>query len=119
MTYKVLEGGNDPRLVRKRSVTLKAAHRRNAEARNQVRIFAVSFFDTTPARIARHIDDRRQRLVRAADPRLSSRNSKKSFYQFRVESCRQPNRLWKTSGVNCCVTVQTFFMKHYRDAEAA
>ena len=51
-------------------VALKPAHCRDAHARDQVRILAVGFLDAAPARIARHIHHRRQRLVRAAQRAL-------------------------------------------------
>ena len=47
-------------LVAKGGIALKAAHRSNAQARDQIRIFAVGFFHPPPTRIARNIDHRRQ-----------------------------------------------------------
>ncbi len=101
------------------SIALKAAHRGDAHPRNQIRIFAVGFLDAAPARIARHIHDRRQRLMRAAHARFLSGHRKKRFDQFRIEGRAQADRLRKTGRVNRGVAVQAFFVKDYRNAEPA
>ena len=66
MRREVLERRDDARLVVERRVALKAAHGGDAHARDEIRIFAERLFDAAPSRIARDVDDRRQRLVRAA-----------------------------------------------------
>ena len=53
-------------LVAERAVALKTLHGGDAQPRDQVRILAVGFLDAAPARIAGHVDHRRQRLMRAA-----------------------------------------------------
>ena len=72
-------------LVLESCVALKAAHRRDAQPRNQVRIFAVGLFDAAPARLARHIHHRGQRLVRAAQARFQRGHREKLLHQLGIE----------------------------------
>ena len=62
-------------LSRNVAVALEAAHRGDAHARDEVRIFAERLLDAAPARIARHVDHRRERLMRAARRALPRRSS--------------------------------------------
>ena len=55
-------------------VALEAAHRGDAQPRDQVRVFAEGLLDAAPARVARHIHHRRERLVRAAQRALPRRS---------------------------------------------
>ncbi len=118
MTDKMLQGSNDSRLVFERGITLKAAHRSNAQARNEIRIFSVGFFHAAPTRIARDVYNRRQRLMRAAHACFAGGHRKKSFNQFRIKGCCQADRLRKARRIDGGVTVQAFFMEDYRDTEA-
>ncbi len=90
-------------LVAESSVALETPHRGDAQARNQIRVFAVGLFDTAPARIARDIDHRRERLVRAprrAPPAPSSRTATRPGPDRRLlparsaaeNSCRRSRR---------------------------
>ena len=71
---KVLQRRQHMPLVLEVCVALEAAHRRDAQPRNQVGIFAVGLFDAAPARLARHIHHRSERMMRAAQPRFKSRH---------------------------------------------
>ena len=92
---EVLERRHDARLVVERRVALKAAHGGDAHARDEVGIFAERLLDAAPARIARDVDDRRQRLVRAAHARLLGSHCVERFDERRVERRGEPDRLRK------------------------
>ena len=63
---EVLERGNDVLLVLERRVALESLHGRDPHAGDQIGVLAVGFLDASPPRLARHVHDGRQRLVRAA-----------------------------------------------------
>ena len=114
----MFERGDDARLVLERRVALEPAHRRDAELRDQVRVFAVGLLDASPARIARHVHHRRQRLVRAAHARFLGRHREERFDQLRIERGAQADGLRKAGGAVRGVAVQAFLVEHHRDAEA-
>ena len=107
------------RLVPERGVALKAAHGGDAHARHQVRIFAVGFLDAAPARIARHIDHRRERLMRAARARFGGGHGEQRLHQFRIEGGAEPDGLRKAGAADGRVAVQAFLVEDHRNAEAA
>jgi hypothetical protein len=115
---EVLERGHDAALVLERGVALEAAHRCDAQARVQVRILAVSLLDSAPARVARHVHDRRERLMRPAHTRFVSRHGEKLLDQRRVERGAQADGLAEARGVARRVAVETFLVEDHRDAEA-
>ena len=117
VTDAVFQGGDQAGFVAEGGVSLKAAHRGNAQARNQKRIFAVGFLHASPTRIAGNIDDRRQGLVGAARTSFEGGHRKQRFDQFGIESSTQRNRLRKAGAVNRGVTVQAFFVEDHRNAE--
>src|SRR3954465_8809816 len=55
VSNKMLESRDHSLLVTEISISLKPIHGRDAQPRNQVRIFAVSLFDSSPTRISRNI----------------------------------------------------------------
>ena len=81
-------------LSRNVGVALKAAHGGDAHRGDEVRIFAERLFDASPARIARDVDDGRQRLMRAArraPPRAVIVKSDSTSSGLNV--AREPDRL--------------------------
>ena len=74
MAGHVLERGEHVAGGERQRVALEAAHRGDAQLADEVRVFAVGFLDAAPARIARHVDHRRQHLVRTARARFSRRD---------------------------------------------
>ena len=116
---EVLQRGDHAAFVAERRVALEAAHRRDSHARYQVRIFAVGLLDAAPARLARHIHHRRQRLVRAAQPRLGGGHGEQRLHQFRVKGGPEPDRLRKAGAADGRVAVQALLVKDHGDAEPA
>ena len=106
-------------LVPEVPVALEAAHRRDAQPRNQVRIFAVGLFDAAPARLARHIHHRRQRMMRAAQARFESRHREQRLHQRGIEGCAQRNGLRKAGSIRRRVAVQALLVEDHRNAQAA
>ena len=106
-------------LVAEVLVSLEAAHRGDAQSRNQVRIFAVGFFHAAPARLARHIHHRRQRMMRAAQAGFQSRHREQRLHQRGIEGCAQRDGLRKTGSIRGGVAVQALFVEHHRNAQAA
>ena len=116
---KVLKGCDDALLVAELRITLEASHGSDAEPRNQIRIFAISFLHATPTRIARHIHDRRQGMVGAAEPGLFGRHREKRLDQFRIERRSQRDGLGETRAINGRMAMQTLLVKNHRDSQAA
>ena len=56
---KMLQGGDDMLPVLEGFIPLKSAHRRHPQLGHQIRIFAKGFLHPAPARITRHVHDRR------------------------------------------------------------
>ena len=115
---EVLQRGGDAPLVGEGRVALEAAHRRHAQPRNQVRILAEGLFDAPPARLARHVDDRRERLVRTASTGFGRRHRVQALDQVRIERRRQSDRLRKAGAFLRRVSVQALLMEHHRDTQA-
>ena len=116
---KMFQRCDDALFIAERSVALKSAHSRDAQTRNQIRVFAVGLLDAAPARVARHIHHRRQRLMRSAQSRFFGSHREKRFDQIGIERRSERYGLRKTCGVNRRVAVQTFFVKDHRDSETA
>ena len=107
---------------------LVAERRRRPESRGPPRrpcastrygIFAERLFDASPARIARDVDDRRQRLMRPTRPRLVCRHRVERFDQFRIERRGETDRLREARPAERRVAVQAFLVKHDGNAEPA
>ncbi len=71
--------------VGERAVALKSLHGRDPHLRNQVGIFAKGFFHTSPARIARYINDRSQRLMSSPRAGLFSDGGVNFFDKLGIE----------------------------------
>ena len=92
-------------------VALKSPHRGDAELGNQVGVLAEGLLDPPPAGVARHINHRRQGLVRSARTRFLGRHRVERLDKRGIESGRQANRLGKTGRAQGGVAVETFFVK--------
>ena len=96
----MFQRGDDAFFVLERGVALKSAHGGDAQLRDQIRIFAVGFLDPAPARIARHVHDRRERLVRAAGARFLGGHGEKRFHQTGIERRAQADGLGKAGAAH-------------------
>ena len=113
----MLQRRDYPPLVLEGGIALKPADRCHAHLRDQVRVFAEGLFDPPPARVSRHVDHGRERLVRSAQPRLLGGHCIKRFHQRRIKARRQTDGLRKTGRADPGVAVQAFFVKHNRDPQ--
>ena len=94
-------------------------HGGDAQLGDEVRILAVRFLDAAPARVAGHVDHRRQRLMRAARAGFGRGHREDAAHQVRIERGAQPDRLRKTRGIERRVAVQALFVKNHGDAQPA
>ena len=103
---------------------LQAAHRRDAHARHQVRVLAVGLLGAAPARIAQDVDDGRQRVLRAASPRLLAGWGALLVFFFVLplflsragraamghEAEREAGRVWRTRAAALIVGTAAFLL---------
>jgi len=115
----MLQGGDHALLIAKGGVALESTHGRDAHPRNQIWVFAVSFFDTAPARIACHIHYGRQRLVRAAQPRFPSGHGEERLGQIGIERGAQSDWLRKACGIDGGVAMQALLVKNHGDSKTS
>ncbi len=118
MADEMLQRSEDVFLVAEIAIALEAAYGRDAEARDEIRVFAVSLFDAAPARLSRHIDDRRQSVMRAAQSGFVRCHREELLDQVRVERGAQRDRLREARAVGRGVAMQALFVEHHRDAKA-
>src|SRR5262245_46012674 len=97
--------------------TLKAAHRRDAELADQIRVLAIGFLESAPARIARHIHDGSEHHLCAACPDLARGNGEHAREQRRVPGARERDGLREIRGSARGVAVQTFLVEEDRDSQ--
>ncbi len=117
--HEVLERRQHARLVAKGGVALEAVHGGDAHARHEMRVLAEGLFDAPPSRISRHVDHRRECLMRASDARLERRHRVQLLDEPWIERGRQPNGLRKARRIPGGMAVQTFLMEDHRNAEPA
>ena len=118
---EVLGGRRDVRGVDRRvgaAASLKAAHRRDAHAADQIGVLAVGLFDAPPARVARDVDHRRQHVLHAARARLARGDGEDLLDQVGIEGRRQRDRLREAGGRRDREPVQRLFVHQRRNAEA-
>ncbi len=72
---------------------LEAADRRQPHLADEIRVLAIGLLDASPARIARHVDHRGQREVRAACAHLACRDGEDAFEQCGVPGAGERDRL--------------------------
>ncbi len=113
----MLERGNDVLLVLERRVALESLHGRDPHAGDQIGVLAVGFLDASPPRLARHIHDGRQRLVRAARAGFRRRHLEQPAHEFGIERRAQSDGLREARPVDGGVAVQAFLMEDDRDAQ--
>ena len=99
-------------------VGLQAAHVGDAHTGDQVRILAEGLLDPPPARVAHHIQHRRETLVCADGPHLPAHHGGHLACQLRLPGTGQPDDLWKNGCVACHVAGAAFLVHHGGDAEA-
>ena len=98
-------------------IGLEAAHEGRAGARHQIRIFAKCFLDPAPARLARHIQHRRERLVRADRLHLRANDRAHRLGQLGLPGAGQPDDLRKAGGAAGHIAATGFFVHNCRDAQ--
>ncbi len=81
-------------------------------------ILAEGFLDAAPARLARDVDDGRQRLMRAAGARLGSGRRIDALDEIDVEGRGEADRLRIAGALARGKPVQALLVKNHRDAEA-
>jgi hypothetical protein len=117
--HEVLQRGDQVPPVPEGSVALEPAHCRDAHSRYQVRVLTERLFHAAPARVARDVHHRRQRLVGATYPCLLRRHRVQRFDQLRVECRGQADRLREARGVDRRLPVQALLVEDDRNAEPA
>jgi hypothetical protein len=89
----VLERGEYPILGERQRPALEALYRCYTERAYEIGIFAVSFFDAAPTRIARDIDDRREHEVNAPSANLATDDGENALEQLRVPAAGESDGL--------------------------
>src|SRR5262249_35131646 len=96
---------------------LKAAHCRDTQTRDEIRILSEGLLDAAPARLTRDIDHRAQRLMGAACARFGGRHRVQPLDEIRIERGAEADRLREARALRRRVTVQTFLMEDDRNPE--
>jgi hypothetical protein len=115
----MFEGGEDVAFVAEFGVALEAANGGDAEAGDEVRIFAIGFFDATPAGFTGHVNDGSEGVMRAAETSFERGHSKETFDEVGVEGGAERDGLGEAGAIGSGVAVQAFFVEHDGNAEAA
>ena len=115
----VLEGRMHLVCRQRQGLAREADHGRLAHHAAQVRVFAIGFLDAAPARIARHVDHRRQRQVGAACTHLARRDREHLGHHGRVEARGQADRLREAGRLARRVAMQRFLVHQDRNAQAS
>ena len=98
-------------------VGLEAAHVRRPEDAREVRILAVGLLDAAPARIARHVEHRRERLARAGGEHLLADHARDGLDERGIPRGREADRLRKHGGVAGAEAADGFLVDDRRNAE--
>ena len=114
----MLHGRHDAFFILEGRVTLEAAHRRNAETRNQPGILAIGLLYAAPAGFAGHVHHRGERLMGASRACLPGGHGKKFLHQCGIECRPEGDGLGKTRALARGVSVQTLLVENHRDAQA-
>ncbi len=97
---------------------LQAAHVGDAHAGDQMRILAEGLFDPSPARVAHHIQHRREALMCADGPHLRAHHPGHRARQLRLPGAGQADDLREDGRVARHVAGAAFLVHHGGDAEA-
>src|ERR1700679_3279275 len=107
----MLECCDEMALVFKAAVALEPAHRGNAKARNEKRIFAECLLHAAPSWLARHVDHGRKRLMRATQASFGGRHGVQLLDQLGIGGGSECDGLRKAGSVDCGVPVQAFLVE--------
>ena len=119
MDGEMLGGGEHvERVDLSRRTALQPADRRLAHRGDEERILAVGLFGAAPARIARQVEHRAERVVRALGAHLRRGDGESLLDQLRVPGAGQADRLREAGGVQRHVAVQRLAEVDRRDAQA-
>src|SRR4030042_1756755 len=93
MAGHVLQGRYHMLLINSWSFPLKSLNSSNTDPGNQIRVLAVSLFNTSPARFPADIHNRRQRLMCAARPCFKRGHREESLNEIFVPcACKEIGR---------------------------
>ncbi len=84
MTRHVLECREHAIFGERQRRALKSTHGGHAQRAHEIRIFAIGFFDATPARIACNVHDRREHQLRTARANLTTDDGEDALEQLRI-----------------------------------
>jgi hypothetical protein len=99
-------------------LALEAAHRRHPQPGDQVGVLAVGLLGAAPARVAGHIQHRREDVVRPARPHLPGGGAEDALVQVRVPGAGQADRLGEAGGLIRHEAVEPLPDAQGRDAQA-
>jgi hypothetical protein len=114
---KMLGGGKYVILADQWRIALKAANGGEADARHEIRIFAVRFFGAAPARITSKIENGGEALLRAARTDLERDGGENILDEIGIPRGSERNGLRKRSAARRGVPVKTFFVKKNWNAQ--
>ena len=95
--------------------SLKTAHARRRVQRAEPRVFAKTFRDASPARVAREVNHRRKNPVNSRRRGFAGRNFLRLLEEFGVERARLRQRNWE----RCPKPVDGIVPKNRRNPQAA
>ncbi len=114
----VLEGDEDLVLGQRQGRPLEAADGGQADLGADMRVLAIGLLDAAPARVAGHVDHRRQRQVRTAGAHLAGGDGEDLLGQLGVEGRGQGDGLREAGRVTGDIAVQGLVVHQQRDAQA-
>jgi hypothetical protein len=96
---------------------LEAADISATERGGEIRVLAVCLLDAPPARVARDVEDRRERHARSDYLHPAPDRRRDCLDQFDVEGRGRPDRLLERRGTTSEKAVERFLVEDRRDAE--
>ena len=96
--------------------SLQAVDGRHSHVGNEIRIFAVSFFGPSPARIARQIQHRREGLIHAGGSHLVASHLECLLHEFGIPRARQAQHLRKAGAAVGHESMQSFALENCGNA---
>ena len=98
--------------------TLQSVDGRHSHARNQIWIFSVSLFRSSPTRISRQVEHGRECLAHSGRSHFVAGGIERLLHQLRIPGAGQPQHLRKAGAPVSHESMQGLALKICRDAEA-